>query len=154
MKMKIAVPVDANNKMYQSNPWTAPAFAIYLITEEDGMIVFECTEHKKNPWLEVDENIVCAPLMCADGCSDAVKADLNHIAEHEIILEALKGCSYLIAETYCSNVKKVLENGGIEIFRLPPIVKKPDLAIKYLLVNLSYTLSLQNIRRAKEHSVL
>jgi predicted Fe-Mo cluster-binding NifX family protein len=153
MKMKIAVPVDANNKMYHSNPWTAPAFAIYLITEDDGMIVFACIEHKKNPWLEVDEKVVCDPAMRTDGCSDAVKADLTHIAEHSIILEALNDCSYLIVEAYCSNVKKVLENGGIEIFRLPPIVKEPDLAIKNLLVNLDFA-ALQNIRKAKERPAL
>ncbi|MBU1642875.1 hypothetical protein KKE54_05895 [bacterium] len=153
MKMKIAVPVDANNKMYHSNAWTAPAFAIYLITEKDEMIVFECIDHKKNPWLEIDERVVCDPAMHADGCSDAVKADPTHLAEHSIILKALNDCSYLIVETFCSNVKKVLENGGIEIFQLPPIVKEPDLAIKNLLVNLDFA-TLQNIRKAKERPAL
>ncbi len=147
MKMKIAVPVDTNNKMYHSNPWTAPAFTIYLVKDEDNMIIFECIEHKNNPWLEVDENIVCDPVMCADGCSDDVEADPSHLAEHKIILESLKGCRYLIAETYCSNIEKVLKNEGIEIFRLPPIVKEPDLAIKNLLVNLNFTYLPQNIRR-------
>lgn len=71
--------------------------------------------------------------------------------DHHIILEVLSGCSYLIAQRYCSNVEKAVTNGGIEIYNLPPIVKEPDLAVKSLLVNLNFTNNVQNIqKRTKE----
>lgn len=150
MKMKITVPLDTNHKVYPLNPWTAPLFAIYLIQDDDeGNITYECLEQKENPWIE-DESIICDPMMCEGGCSDIIKADLNHLANHYIILEVVNGCTYLIAETACSNVEKVLEYGGIEVYTLPPIIKDPDLAIKRLLVNLEYTNDILKIHKVSE----
>lgn len=146
MKMKIAVPLDTDGQVYSMNPWTAPIFAIYSVQDREDMIIFERLEEKTNPWAQKDKGIVCDPMMCTDGCSDVIKADLNHLADHYIILEVLNGCSYLIAEIACSNLEKVLEHGGIGFYVLPPIIKKPDLAIKRLLVNLDYTDSIQKIR--------
>lgn len=150
MKIKIAVPVDTKNRVYHSNPWTAPAFAIYLVKDEEEKIIFDCLEYKVNPWLEEDESLICDPMICRDGCSDVIKADLEHLADHRIILDAINGCTYLTAVTFCNDVEKVLENGGIEIYRLPPIVKEPDLAIKNLLVNLGFTTNVQKIKQADE----
>ncbi|MDA3947100.1 MAG: hypothetical protein PF439_10535 [Helicobacteraceae bacterium] len=147
MKMTIAVPLDTDLNVYTLNPWTAPLFAIYLIEGNDDNVTYQCLEQKKNPWIEEEESILCDPMMCEDGCSDIVKADLNHPADHYIILEVVNGCTYLIAKTCCRNVEKVLENGGIEIYLLPPIIKDPDLAIKRLLVNLKFTNSILNIHK-------
>lgn len=154
MKMKIAVPLDTDNRVYHANPWTAPAFAIYLVEDEEDTIIYDCLEHKENPCIEKDESIICDSTVCSDGYSDMVKADLNHLSGHDIILEAVSGCSYMIAETYCSNVEKVLEKGGIEIYKLPPIVRDPDLAVKNLLVNLGFTTHAQKIKRAVNQSIL
>lgn len=149
MQMKIAVPLDTDFKIYPLNPWTAPNFAVYLVQDDHkGNITYKCLQERENPWLEEDESIICDPMMCGDGCSDVIKADLYHLADHYIILEVVSGCTYLIAQTYCSNVDKVLENGGIEIFLLPPIIKEPELAIKRLLVNLEYTNDIQKIQKA------
>jgi predicted Fe-Mo cluster-binding NifX family protein len=148
MKMKIAVPLDNKKKVYHANPWTAPSFAIYTVTEEDENLIYDCIAEKENPWIEENASVICDTMTCADGCSDVVKADLSHLSDHYIILEAVHGCTYLVAETYCSNVEKVLENSGINIYRLPPIVKEPDLAIKNLLVNLKYTNSVQKVKKA------
>ena len=130
MKMKIAVPLDADNKVYHANPWTAPAFAIYLVEDEEDTIIYDCLEHKENPWIEKDESIICDPTVCSDGCD------------------------YIIAGTCCSNVEKVLEKGGIEIYKLPPIVRDPDLAVKNLLVNLGFTTHAQKIKRAVNQPIL
>lgn len=150
MHMKIAIPLDENHKVYPLNPWTAPIFAIYQVEEKDDKVTYECLEEKENPWIEKDESIICDPMMCTDGCSDLVKNDLNHLADHYIILEAISGCSYLIAETTCTNVEKVLDNGGIEIYRLPPIIREVDLAIKRLLVNLEFTNDILKIQKVSK----
>ncbi|WP_345974496.1 hypothetical protein [Sulfurimonas sp. HSL3-7] len=146
--MKIAVPLNADNSVYHSNPWTAPAFAVYQVTDEKEKIIFDCVEHKKNPWAEEDESVVFDPMMRSDRCNDRVKNDLDHLADHYIILEAINGCDYIIAETCCSNVEKVLEKGGIKIYKLPPIIKDPDLAVKNLLVNLGFAIHLHTIKKA------
>ncbi len=146
MKIKITVPLDADNSVYHSNPWAAPAFALYLVKDETEKIVYDCLEHKKNPWAE--ENSLFDPMTCSDRCSDIVKPDLNHPADHQIIFEAVNGCDYVIAGTCCSNVEKVLEKGGIKIYKLPPIVKDPDLAVKRLLINLGLTTHLYAIKKA------
>jgi len=142
MKMKIAVPLDREKKVYHDTPWTAPSFAIYTVTEEDEELIYNCVAEKENPRIGYD------PMTSADDCSDDVETDLGHISDHHAILEAVHGCRYLVAETYCSNVEKVLGDSGIELYRLPPIVKNPDLAVKNLLVNLKFTDNVQKVIKA------
>jgi len=142
MKMKIAVPLNKEKKVYHDNPWTAPSFAIYSVTEEDEELIYDRVAEKENPRFGYD------PTACSDNCSDAVKADLSHISDHRTILESVRGCRYLVAETYCNNVEKVLGESGIELYRLPPIVKNPDLAVKNLLVNLKFTDNVQKVKKA------
>jgi predicted Fe-Mo cluster-binding NifX family protein len=86
-------------------------------------------------------------MMCSDRNSDMVKADHDHPADHEIIFEAVNGCDYIITGSYCSNPKKVLEKGGTKIYKLPPIIKDPDLAVKNLLVNLGLATHLLSIKK-------
>lgn len=148
MKIKIAVPLDADNSVYHSNPWTAPAFALYLVRDEEEKIVYDYIEQKTNPCVEEDKNVVFDPMMRSDRCSDMRKNDLGHLSDHYIILEAVNGCDYIIAENCCRNVEKVLEKGGIKTYKLPPIIKDPDLAVKNLLVNLGLATHLHAIKKA------
>lgn len=128
--MKVAVSINAEGKIYKGNPWTAPKFVIYEVIKETKLVTYQSVAEIENPWLEEDESVICDPMMCNDGCSDVVKADLNHLADHYIILEAIHGCNYLLANTFCSNVEKVLENGGIEIHQFPIFMKLPEQALK------------------------
>lgn len=148
MNMKIAVPLDTDGKVYTKNPWTAPRFVIYSVRDSGDNIIYEAIEVKENPWRAKDKDLICDPIMCDGDCSDITQADVNHLADHYIILEVINGCSYLIVEMACSNVEKVLKHGGIELYVLPPIIKEPDLAIKRLLVNLKYTYNIQKIHKA------
>lgn len=132
--MKVAIALEQSGNIYRGNPWTAPQFAIYDITPQTDIITFKKIKLVENPWIEEDESIICDPMMCSDGCSDIVKADLNHLADHYIILEAVHGCTYLLANTFCSNVEKVLLNGGIEIHQFPIFIKKPEHAIKNFII--------------------
>lgn len=134
-QMKVAICLNSDGKIYVGNPWTAPRFVIYEIKQEKNRIEYKRIHEKENPWIEQDESVICDPMMCNDGCSDMVKADLNHLADHYIILEAIHGCVALLANLFCSNVQKVLTNGGIEIHPYPVFIKDPDIAINSFIVS-------------------
>jgi len=133
--MKVAIPLEKDGEIYNGNPWTAPNFVIYEITSKKEVIEYEKIEERSNPWLEKDESLICDPMMCSDGCSEIIKADLNHLADHYIILEVVNACSYLLANTFCSNVEKVLKNGGIEIYQFPVFIKNPEIALNNFIIS-------------------
>ena len=133
--MKVAISLEKDGHIYTGNPWTAPNFVIYEITQYENLIEYKKLEEKENPWLEEDESLICDPMMCSDGCSDIIKADINHLADHYIILEIVNGCSYLLANTFCSNVEKVLRNGDIKIHQFPVFIKNPDMALNNFIVS-------------------
>jgi len=147
MNLKIAIPLNKEQKIYHYNPWTAPNFAIYSVRTQEELLVYECSIVVENPWVEEDESMICDPMMCSDGCSDTVKADLNHLADHYIILEAIGGCNYIVAGTFCSNIEKVMAKGGIEIYPITPFITDPELAIKNLLIGLKFTKDMKKIVR-------
>ncbi len=150
MNLKIAIPLNREQKIYHYNPWTAPGFAIYSVSKQDELLVYEFDRFSQNPWVEEDESMICDPMMCSDGCSDIVKADLNHLADHYIILEAIGGCNYIVAGIFCSNIENVLEKGGIEIYHITPFIKEPEQAIKNLLIGLKLTKDMKKIVRKKK----
>ena len=133
--MKIAISLSKDGSIYLGNPWTAPNFAVYEITQKENIIKYQRIYEKENPWIAEDESVICDPMMCSDGCSDMVKADLNHLADHYIILEAISGCTTLLANTFCSNVEKVLKNGGIDLHPYPVFIKDPDIAVNSFIVS-------------------
>jgi len=132
--MKVAISLDKEGNIYKGNPWTAPNFAIYEILTKDNVSKYKKIRETENPWIEEDESIICDPMMCNDGCSDVIKADLNHLADHYIILEAISGCTHLLANIFCSNLEKVLKNGGIEIHQFPIFIKSPETALNNFIV--------------------
>lgn len=145
MNLKIAIPLNNEKKIYHNNPWTAPTFAVYSVSSQEEFIKYKFGEFVENPWVKEDESVICDPMMCSDGCSDTVKADLNHLADHYIILEAIGGCDYIVAGTFCSNIAKVMEKGGIEIYPIAPFISEPDLAIKNLLIGLKFAKDMTKI---------
>lgn len=51
MEVKIAVPLGAENKVFHDDPWSAPLFAIYSVTENDDKLIYNCIAQKENPWV-------------------------------------------------------------------------------------------------------
>ena len=133
--MKVAICLNTDGSIYLGNPWTAPTFAIYEIEQDENMVQYKKIHEKENPWISQDESVICDPMMCNDGCSDIVKNDLNHLADHYIILEAINGCVAILSNLFCSNVEKVLSNGGIDIHPYPVFIKDPDIAINSFIVS-------------------
>jgi len=133
--MKVAICSNEDGNIYTGNPWTAPNFIIYEIKHEENIIEYRRVHEKENPWIAQDESVICDPMMCNDGCSDIVKEDLNHLADHYIILEAIHGCVALLANLFCSNVQKVLTNGGIDIHPFPVFIKDPDMAVNSFIIS-------------------
>ncbi len=133
--MRIAIPIDEEDMVYKLNPWTAPYFDIYTIDGDGKKAQCHFIEKRTNPWLGEDESIICDPMACQDGCSDIVKADINHLADHYIILEVVNDCDYLIARTFCSNIERVMTNSGIKIFEINPFINNSKSAIHNLVLS-------------------
>jgi len=134
-KMKVAISLNQDGSIYLGNPWTAPSFVVYEIKQDQNIVKYKKIHQKENPWLSQDESVICDPMMCEDGCSDIIKEDLNHLADHYIILEVINGCTALLSNLFCSNLEKVLTNGGIDIYPYPVFIKDPDIAINSFIVS-------------------
>lgn len=147
MLLRIAVPITDEFKIYHDNPWTAPQFMIYKVSGTPDALYYELEKVNPNPWIEEDESLICDPMKCSDGCSDIIKGDLNHLADHYIILEAIEGCQYLIADTYCTNIEQVVKKANIQIYEILTFVHKPELAIKNLLIANKITPRVENIHK-------
>lgn len=145
--MKIAIPLHQQLTLYHDNPCTAPKFAIYLVEGDRSNISFKLSHIVDNPWSGLkcntfeDEQVSCS-------CDIDRRKSMRHIAEHYALLDAIGGCSYLLADNYCDNIIRALENGGIQVFKIPPIVNKIDNAIKNFLIGASLASKLEHIHHA------
>ena len=146
--MEIAIPTDDQDAIYRDNAYTAPKFAIYLVHLEDKKnISFQLKSIVDNPLksLKCDgfdvEELSCK---CELGSSD----NLRHVYEHYALLDAIGGCSYLLANRYCKNIVRTMNNGGITVYKIPPIIQKIDTAIKNFLIGASFASPAQHIHHA------
>jgi predicted Fe-Mo cluster-binding NifX family protein len=147
--MEIALPTtDEQGTIYCDNPYTAPKFAIYTIMlVEKTDIRFSLKSIVDNPLYR---------LKCNDfeedqrkcNCDMERASSMKHIFEHYALLDILGGCSYLLANSYCKNVERTMKNGGIIIYKIPPIIKKVDMAIKNFLIGVSLANQVQYIHDA------
>lgn len=133
--MKVALSIDNDGNLYKQNLWTAPKFVIFEVFPNENYVEYTKVEEKDNPWSQEDESVICDPMACEDGCSDQVKEDINHLSEHYIILEAIKGCEYFLSNFFCGNIQKVLENANIKICPYPLFIKKPEIALNNFLIS-------------------
>jgi predicted Fe-Mo cluster-binding NifX family protein len=144
--MKIAIPVNQKMTLYHHNPCTAPKFAIYTIEGGSSDIRYSLSHVVDNPWLEPkcnefgEDQINC-------NCDAERRSNVRHICEHYALLDAVTGCSYLLADRYCKNSFRALQNGGIKIFKIPPIIERTDSAIKNFLIATSRASKVQYIHQ-------
>jgi predicted Fe-Mo cluster-binding NifX family protein len=146
--MKIALPLDRSRSIYHPNPCTAPQFAIYMIEGSKQNLHYRLYAIVENPWAGEDNGMVHDEQMQACNCSSQRREDLNHISEHYLLLEVLNGCSYLLADRYCDNTQRALENAGITLFKVPSFIKEPDKAIKNFIVGVKLADTVQHIHHA------
>ena len=142
--MTIAIPLHKNTTLYHDNPCTAPKFGIYNIEGNRTNICFSLITVVDNPWCGVkcdqfgQDQIACS-------CDPERKKNMRHISEHYALLDAIGGCSYLLADHYCDNTSRALQKGGVKVFKIPPIIDKIDNAIKNFLIGASLASKVQHI---------
>ena len=145
--MKIAIPLHRQLTLYHYNPCTAPKFAIYQIEGDSSRIVYRLEVIVDNPWSAVKGDDFGEDQVTA--CCDVDRrSNIRHISEHYALLDAIGGCRYLLADLCCDNLQRALGKGGIEVFKIPPIVNKIDNAIKNFLIGASLASTVEHIHHA------
>jgi len=145
--MKIAVAMDLDHSFYHKNPSTAPSFAIYTIEGTKEEVLYTLSATLKNPWSAQEGNFF-KPEEIDSACSLERQANLDHSCSHYALLDILSGCSYLLADNYCTNTLKALNNGGVSVFKIPMIIHNIDTAIKNFLIGAQYANTIQHIHHA------
>ena len=145
--MKIALPLNPELTFYHQNPFTAPKFAIYTIEGERMHMTFKLSEVVDNPCCDLnggqfEEN----ELGCS--CDESQCTDMRHLFEHYALLDAIGGCSYLLVDRCCENTARALSNGGVQVFKIPPIIHRIDSAVKNFLIGASLASTFKHIHHA------
>ena len=145
--MKIAVPLNDTFTFYHRNPFTAPKFAIYSIEGDRSHLTFGLFAVVENPWSAINDGGFEESQIACD-CDSKQCTNMHHVFEHYALLDAIGGCSYLLADHYCDNTSRALNNGGIKVFKIPPIINKIDSAIKNFLIGASLASTFKHIHHA------
>lgn len=145
--MKIAIPVNDLLNVYKHNPHTAPKFVIYTLVKTDDEVHFSLDSILDNRLSSYKNNTFCSEETMGN-CTSKNKNDIMHQCEHYSILEMIGGCSYLLANRYCENTKKTMQQAGIKIFKIPSIINRTDIAIKNFIIGGSIASKIQHIYNA------
>lgn len=146
--MKVAVPLDTSLDIYRYNPCTAPHFGIYTIKREDKDVTFSLHKTVENPWVLSDGEMIHSDIMREGKCDVRQKNDPHHLCEHYLILEAIHGCCYLLAQTFCENTKQSMTHAGVKLFQVPPFIRYVDQAIKNFLIGAEIVYTVKHIHHA------
>lgn len=145
--MKIALPIDNTLNLYKDNPHTAPKFAIYDIKIMKESIHFSLSTILDNRLSKIKNNeFTNEEKKCL--CDTERKENLRHKCDHYSLLEALDGCSYLLANKSCFNTQKSMRIAGITIFTIPPIISEVNMAIKNFIIGGSFANQIKQIHYA------
>lgn len=142
--MMFAIPLAHDLNLYRYNPCTAPKFGIYTVDGDPSNVSFMRLRVMENPWLTLKgDGFDGEQINCRCGRSD--QQSMRHKTEHYAILEAVAGCTFLLANNYCKNTLQTLRNGGIRIYEIPDIITNIDSAIKNFLVGATLARSIKHI---------
>jgi len=145
--MKIALPLHPEFTFYHQNPFTAPRFAIYTIEGERTHVTFKLASIVDNPWCDLNEGqFEEKQLGCS--CDDSECTNMRHVFEHYALLDAIGGCSYLLVDRCCENTSRALGNGGVKVYKIPPIIHRIDSAVKNFLIGASLASTFKHIHHA------
>ncbi len=133
--MIVAVPVNAQERVYHDNPCTSPMFAIFEVTGDRQEIRYRHTLTRLNPWAKYDGVMLKDPHMKSCTCEEQLMRNPHHISEHYVLLEAIGQCDILIVDNYCLNTLYTMKNVGIKLHKIPPFLKKPSEAIEHFAVS-------------------
>ena len=142
--MKIAVPLKDTFTFYHLNPFTAPKFAIYNIEGDRLNLTYGLSSVVENPCKNINNGEFEEKQILCD-CDEKQCTNIHHIFEHYALLDAIGGCSYLLADRYCDNTTRALNNGGIKMFKIPPIINMIDSAVKNFILGASLASTFKHI---------
>ena len=145
--MKVAIAMTSNHNVYHNNPCTAPKFAVYTIEKEDKQIRYALSAVFDNPALAKNAHTFTdAEIYCR--CNIDQQNDFSHACQHYALLDVIGGSNYLLADKYCQNTLRSLNNGGVAIYKIPSIINKVDIAIKNFLLGAHFASTVQHIHHA------
>jgi len=145
--MKIAIAMTSDNHVYHSNPCTAPKFSVYTVKKENAQVSFSLSAIFDNPASVNDaQHFKDEEINC--NCSIERQNDFTHACEHYALLNIIGGSSYLLADKYCKNTQLSLHNGGVAIYKIPPMIRDVNTAIKNFLLGANYARTVQHIYHA------
>lgn len=145
--MKIAVPLSRELELYRQNPSTAPKFGIYEIRPDKKYVGITLLSVEQNPWCKDSCDAFDADAAHCN-CNEERREDVRHITEHYALLEVLSGCSYLLADHFCGNTKRALNNGGIRVFKYPSVIRTAENAIKNFIIGASLAHTVEHVHYA------
>lgn len=145
--MKIAIAITSDNHVYHNNPCTAPKFAIYTINKDNVQVSYSLTAVFDNPSFTQNAQAFSDEEKSGT-CSIERQQDFSHACEHYAMLDVIGGSSYLLADKYCKNTLKSLNNGGASIYKIPTFIRDVHIAIKNFLIGANYANTFQHIHHA------
>ncbi len=145
--MNIAVPVNSLSTFYHPNPFTAPKFAIYSVVGDRTNMTIALKSVIDNPLSKTYRgDFEKSQIAC--NCDTTKCADKQHISEHYTLLEAIGECTYLLVDHHCDNITRALRQGGVQVYKIPPIINKVDTAVKNFLLGASLASTFKHIHYA------
>ena len=144
---KIAIPLSNTMGFYHKNPMTAAKFAIYTINIKKNNVTFLLLRVVDNPFNSTNNgNYSQSQIQCT--CNQSTVSDIHHKAEHYVILDAIQGCKYLLADCYCKNIVRAMKIADIQLYKIPPFITDVHMAIKNFLLGASLASTFKQIHHA------
>ena len=141
--MKVLIPILNQTDVYHDNLFRAPSFAIYSIDNRSKNVYCSLTETIQNPYSCLHRNnaTVCDNY----GICDQESCSQQQKEEHFHLIQRMTNCDVILADHFCDTITTALKEGGIRLYKLSPLIKKPDIAIKNFLLGVSLASTLQHI---------
>lgn len=145
--MKIAIALTLNDRVYHQNPCTAPKFAVYCIDRIEDRVIYSLSAVFFNPASEKKVKAFTTDEMNCS-CSIERQEEFSHACEHYALLDVIGGSNYLLADQYCKNTLRSLNNGGVSVYKIPSIINDVEMAVKNFLLGAYYASTIQHIHHA------
>ncbi|UFH58424.1 NifB/NifX family molybdenum-iron cluster-binding protein [Sulfurovum mangrovi] len=141
--MRVVIPVKNRTDVFHDNMFKAPLFAVYTIDHIEPNVYCTCIDIINNPYSSPDD--ISPEHFENHGICDPESCTMEHITEHYILSHRMKSCDYVLADHFCANMTKALQEKGVAIYKISPFLHSPDIAIKNFILGVSLASKLQHI---------
>lgn len=123
---KIAIPVKNDDLILMDNAGHTPKFAIFEMIGSGMFRSFKLLSVIDNPRTDLDEH---DDEEEGHHCNHA-HDDAEHIAQHNKMGAALKGCTHLVVKRACKNTVNAMKPYGIKVIKYNGNALKADAILK------------------------